>query len=996
MTGFQKAIFLSAAILGVLSASLQAQSPSKSQDQPLEQALYFYELGYLEQARELLLHAKTLEVQPAILERIDYFLTRINSTEDSLNTLIFIEDFVNAYPESELSRDLLLEAAQRFKASARNRGAIFYYDRLLKMEPDSAKRAQLYYWKAESFVAQGDTSNALQVFSELANIYRDSEWAPKALYSNGRLYLAQNLFDEATREFEILKERYPNNPTTRRVGTALGESYYQQKKYDAAATSLKQAIPYLDDEQRLKATYLIAESYNVLELYREASTYYLQYINMGKGKDVRIAHYGLGWVYHKQQIYHWAAESFAKAAKGDDELSQKALYYKAINEKLGSRYDLALKTFREFGDRFKTGIWAQRAYYEWAISTFEYGDYVTTIDLCLELLKNNQNMENPGEILSLLGEAYFANREYTRAIQVFEEAEKSVNIPDSTKVKVRFQKAWILYENNAYKQAQPLFEQLFREYPDTELGSEALFWSADCYYTLEDYGPAGALFDRFVRNYDQHRFLGAAYYSLGWSKFKMREYAAAADAFQVFKTQYEPPPIALFPYDTDTQLRLGDAYYAMGKYESALEQYEQAIGAEPGGDYALFQIANSYYRLEMSYDAVTTFRRMLRIYPFSRLREQAQYNIAYIYFLIGNYDQAVKEFATVIRKYPGTEWAARAQYNIGDAFYNAGQFQQAVQAYQQVLDKFPRSEYIIEAVNGIQYAQIAQGQADSSSAVLEDFLDRYPRSTTADRLRFRQAETLLQSGDYAGAVASFQQYIRVTNIERMIPEAYFNLADAFTQMGQLQNAIKAYDQIILNFKSSPKRESAFSNKAQLLLEQNNLEAAKQTFIELKNQNGKLLMESLVGLGRIEFEQSSYDTARTHFERALRLSPRNDDALLGLAKIDFVEGKLEETVEVFRNVAERNSAAVGAEAQYYLGRVYQRKAEYEKAIEAFLNVRVLFEVYDDWVANALVGAAECYIISGQRGNAEALLSEVIENYSYTDAAKRAEQLTTIKR
>ena len=76
--------------------------------------------------------------------------------------------------------------------------------------------------------------------------------------------------------------------------------------------------------------------------------------------------------------------------------------------------------------------------------------------------------------------------------------------------------------------------------------------------------------------------------------------------------------------------------------------------------------------------AKSTFRRLLRIYPFSRLREQAQYNVAYIYMTTGNNQQAIEEFETVINRYPGTEWAARAQYNIGDAHYNTGKYELAV------------------------------------------------------------------------------------------------------------------------------------------------------------------------------------------------------------------------------------------------------------------------------------------------------------------------------
>ena len=187
----------------------------------------------------------------------------------------------------------------------------------------------------------------------LANEHRRSEWAPKALYARGRLYIEEGQFTESAEAFELLRERYPFDPMTRRIGTALGESYYQQGRFHEAIEAFQAALPNLDDESRSKAVYLMAESYNALHEFADATRYYRQFINRARDEEEeRIAHYGLGWVYHKQEIYHWAAESFERAAFGDDELARKALYYKGANEKLANRYDLALETFRKFGRQF--------------------------------------------------------------------------------------------------------------------------------------------------------------------------------------------------------------------------------------------------------------------------------------------------------------------------------------------------------------------------------------------------------------------------------------------------------------------------------------------------------------------------------------------------------------------------------------------------------------------------------------------------------------------
>ena len=971
---------------------LFAQKFWKTANDPLERGIYFYKKGQLAQAEKLLSRVYISSENRKSKEISAYYLTLSRTQLDSLNALIWFERFVNEFPESEFSDGFLLEAAQRFKTTERHNGAIYYYDKLIGFTEDDGLKSRAQFWKAESYISKGDTTKGIAVFLELAETFPESEWAPQALYSRGRLYLAQLDYNNATSAFELLREKYPLDPITRTIGTALGESYYQQKKYVEAVDALKAIISGLDKEQRAKAAYLIAESQNVLGELKDATNYYLQFINLAKGiSDVRIAHYGLGWVYHKQRIYHWAAESFGKAAVGSDELARKALYYKAVNEKLGSRYDLALKTFNEFGKRFKTGLWVEKAYYEWAITTYEYGNYVTTINLSLELLQNNPNLEDSGKILTLLGESYFANGEYTRAIQVFDEADKTSGIPDSTKIQARFQKAWVLYQNNAYEQAQPLFEQLYKNYPKTRFGAEGLFWSADCHFTLEDFGPAGAQFEKFVAIYPSHKFVGAAYYSLGWSRFKMREYADAAEAFKSFKTKYKAPPIALFPYDTDTKLRLGDAYYALGDYEDAIAEYEEALGANPGGDYAVFQIANSFYRMEMSYEAVTNFRKLLRQYPYSPLREQSQYNVAYIFFLLGNYDQAVTEFNSLIKRYPFSPWAARSQYNIGDAHYNAGEYDKAINAYQLVLAKFPRSEYVIEAVNGIQYSQIASGRSDSSSVVLKEFLANNPRSSTADRLRFRQAEGLLQAGDYQGAINAYKDYIRVTNIKRMLPEAWFNLADAYTQIGQKEQAIEAFNEIVSEYQGSDKYESALVSKAQLELSLNLVSDAKTSFKNLELVKGDLLTEALNGLGNIYLDENKVDTAKMYYDRSLKVSQRNDAAKLGLAKITFKEGKIDDAIKVFKEVADKNIAGVGAEAQYMYGRALQALQSYEQAIQQYLRTKTLFEAYDEWVSQSLLGAAECYILVGQRGEARALLQEIIEKYEGYAAETRAQQM-----
>lgn len=991
MSALLKSSLLVAAIF-ILSTGIKSQDIQAPSSNSYQQGVDLYERGFFEEAIIKFNQFKASNKNSELSETADYQLARAHASADSAQIEYYYHLFIHKYPKSPLSVQLMKDLGNRYVAKGDYASAIEYYKKTLPIIKDQVTAAETQYWVAEAAAEKGDHHESRSYFLGVANNFPKNEWAPKALYARGRLYLTDSEYDSSSIAFELLKERYPNDPFTRKVGTALGESYYQQAKYKEAIVALNNAFFYLDDQSKAKALFLMGESYNYLDNFEEAKKAYLQYANLTKGTlEARNAHYGLGWLYHKQKIYHWAAEEFGKATSGDDEIARKALYYQAVNQKLTGQYERSYNTFAEFGKRFKKGLWVEEAMYEWSVSAFESGRYGEAIEILLDLVRNEKNLKDPGKIYIFLGEAYYANNEFTRATQAFEEAEKVSNVEPELKRQARFQKAWILYRNQAYEQAQPVFESIYAEVPKSELGAEALFWSADSYYKINHFSQAATRFAIFIKNYPKNEMIGAARYSLGWSYFLLGEYEKATAPFEAFLKEYNPPPISLFPYDTDTQLRAGDSYYALGNYNKAMEFYNKAIGAEPGGDYAMFQVANSYYRSNRTYQAVSTFRRLLRIYPFSRLREQAQYNVAYIYLNTDNYAQAIEEFQSVISKYPNTEWAARSQYNIGDSYYNAGEYEKAIAAYKKVLDDYPKSQYIIDAVNGIQYSQLSSSGSDSSSAILEEFLSDNPSSGTADRLRYRQAESVYQSGDYEGAINEFRQYLRITNSDNLVPLAYANLGDSYRQTNQIDKAMDAYQTIVDDFPADEQTPPALTILGTLYFDKGDYKTSHQYYQQLLERAPRFRQEAYVGMGNASLALKNNEVAKTEYEKALQQNPNNAGASVGLGKVAMAEGNYSEAQIKLAPIADKNTTTVGAEAQYYLGKLEQDQGNFEKAIEEYSKVRVLFEAFEDWVSKSLYSSAECHIRLGNKGDAVSILRGIQEKYPDTEAAINAQKL-----
>tara|TARA_R110000868_G_scaffold294140_1_gene554723 strand:+ start:87086 stop:90082 length:2997 start_codon:yes stop_codon:yes gene_type:complete len=973
-------------------SSVHSQDIQKASTSTYETGINLYDSGFFEEAMSQLSIFQTKNPKHELGISADYYIARSKAGADSVNMEAYYQEFILEYPGSDLSVILLKDLGHRFTDKGEYDAAIKYYNQAVNSWMGKTQAAETTYWVAEAAAEKQDYVESRYYFLKLADEYPQSQWAANALYARGRLYLTENEYDSSAIAFELLKARYPTNPITRRVGTALGESYYQQGRFEEAIEALNAQMPYLDETSKIKALFLMAEAHNYLGNYNEATKDYLQYINITKGTELEAAaHYGLGWLYNRQEIYHWAAQSFEKAITGDNELSRKATYYEAINHKLAGNYQRSMDTFHEFGDKFKSGLWVEEAYYEWSISAFEGGNYGESIETLLTLIRNQKELKKPAQIYTMLGEAYFANNEFTGATRAFEEAEKVANIDPNLRRQARFQKAWILFRNQAYEQAQPIFESVYAEAPTSELGEEALFWSADSYYQLDQFGNAARRFKLFIDNYPNNEMIGAARYSLGWSYFKTGEFDLAVGPLEDFINNYNPPPIALFPYDIDTRLRIGDAYYALGDYRNAIRFYNQAIGAEPGGDYAMFQVANSYYRSNRTFEAVSNFRRMLRIYPYSRLKEQAQYNVAYIYLNTSNYSQAIEEFQTVINRYPGTDYAARSQYNIGDAYYNAGEYSRAIDAYKKVMDNYPRSRYIIEAINGIQYAQLSSGGQDSSSVILEDFLSDNPQSSTADRLRYRQAETIFQTGDYEGAIREFRQYLRVTNSDELAPEAYSNLGESYRQLGQIDRAINAYQTIVDDYVGDSQVPSALTSLGLLYFEQGEYETSHSYFDQLLRTANRFAQEAYIGMGNASLAQNNLEIAREEYESALTVNAGNEGASVGLGKVALAEGNYSEAQTILAPIADRNTTEIGAEAQLFLGKIQQDQKNYQAAISEYAKVKILFEAFDNWVSLAMYNSAECNILLGNRGNALAILNEIIETYPGTEAAKKSQEL-----
>jgi TolA-binding protein len=258
-------------------------------------------------------------------------------------------------------------------------------------------------------------------------------------------------------------------------------------------------------------------------------------------------------------------------------------------------------------------------------------------------------------------------------------------------------------------------------------------------------------------------------------------------------------------------------------------------------------------------------------------------------------------------------------------------------------------------------------------------------------LRFRQAEFLLRTADYRGAVEAFRDYIRVTNSTRLVPEAYFNLAEAFRQLNDEPQAIAAYETILREHPRSARAESALLNLGMIQFDNGKFDVALDYFTQLEARTQRLRTEAGVGRGNSLLALGRLDEAEQAYRRVIQRGGTQEAAELGLAKVLIRKGQGTDAEAKLREISQNNSFEIGAEAMYWLGFVKQQAGNHAEALETYARVRVLFEAYDHWVAMSMVRTAEIQRIRGNTSESRAMYNSVIERYPNTEAANIARRV-----
>ncbi|MFQ6609281.1 MAG: tetratricopeptide repeat protein [Fidelibacterota bacterium] len=432
---------------------------------------------------------------------------------------------------------------------------------------------------------------------------------------------------------------------------------------------------------------------------------------------------------------------------------------------------------------------------------------------------------------------------------------------------------------------------------------------------------------------------------------------------------------------------LGDLYTSMGEYFDALVNYQKAVSLRPDDIRARFATGRILVKLQEYSDAIQALNIVLTIDPD---HPQALFEMGRIYIALEQFEDAIPYLTQALVRNPAS---AETYYHLGVANYKSNNLPKAIEALQSAINIDPEhlwAHYYLGRINeSLLKADIAKNHYEKarriSSAVpevnyylgkllyrqenykdamepLRDYIIEFPDSLNMVKLL---ADVFIREQRYTEAVDIF------TRLKEAEPDQishYYQIGFAYEQLGDLQNALYTYEELLLFDESNSDilyRLGVICNELgdfqqaalylqtaldcgnptmkmhyQLAFAYGGMHKYMQAYLSFKEAS-KLAPEDLqiqyqMGVALMQMEM--YEEAADKLLRYTQVNSKDPIANFLLAKSLFHNGNYQPAITFFNRVLRTNSDDF--RSHYYVGKCYFNLGQFEdaaKSLKKALNI-----------------------------------------------------------
>lgn len=443
--------------------------------------------------------------------------------------------------------------------------------------------------------------------------------------------------------------------------------------------------------------------------------------------------------------------------------------------------------------------------------------------------------------------------------------------------------------NGDYDTALLHYSVALQDSPDPSIRASAQWGQARIYYEQERYTETLRELQTLSAEYPQSPQAAQAYFLQGFIYYRLENYSAAADAWQMYLT--------LRPGHLDAyvnELR-GDALFGAKRFAEALDAYTAAIQAPALGDdiHLDLKSASCYTQLGQYNDALALYDGIIARASSDFIKAQATYEAGRVHQNLGQNEAALEKFLFAVENYPLSYYSYLSLVALLDAGgtvseldrglvdYFAGQYVVAIAAFDRYLASNPADNdgtaYYYRALSRRNLSFYDEALADYTT-----FIEGYPNHPRwGDAWGERAFIEWAQKGEYSKAAETLLGFVQAAPNTNLASDYLMSAARIYERDGQNDKATETWARVANEYPGT-------------------LNAANAVFL----------------MGVIYYRDGNYASALESFNRSLVLSESSareqSRALLWLGKSQEKLGNAEAALDAWRDGQNRNSGGYYSE------------------------------------------------------------------------------------
>ncbi len=912
-----------------------------------------------------------------------------------------LERFLRDSPNSPyIARAALLRAYIAFDLEDFDKAAILfgkakdiinseYQKRGSKKYPLMSNRA--VFWQGVSLAQRGKYREAKKYFQECYSQYPNGEFADDALFALGMSSEVSREYDVAIGYFRTIEKKYPfSNTVLISMLREVNDNLILRKPSSALITienanvivrhiQQKDSLGLLYKKQSYfekipeELLYLRGEAYNQSQNYEQAAAFFHGFLETFTSSYLTgYVRLGYGWALLHLNRNKEAAEVYQEIIDKESDKRNKALaglYLAITNKRMGER-EQAQKELSNLSSRSDYPYLSQ-ALLELGQIYYENGEYEKAIKALDRAEREATEALVQTRIQLLLGASYMEQKNWDKAIVPYRTAARLalksnyIFLPqrDYYLAEARLKLGIALVKNAHPSEAiSPLLAFISSSQKDWKK-DEALFWLGEAYYRANLLNNAIETYQSLLNSFPQSQKREETLYGLGWSYFRLKKFNKSSATFGQMVKEFPDSRFGLEVYT-----RQGDGYYVTKNYSKAVKAYRQAAKLSPyseEGQYSAYQLAHALYKKKSYEEAITSLFSFVRTYPKSPYAANALFLTGWIRFQQKRYKEAIDDFQFLIEAYPNSNLAQRAYFAIADSYYNLQDFENALSNYKTIVDKFPTSGLLPEAIHSMQYCYNALGKPDEALKIADQYVATNPKSPYAADFVFQKGEMFYSGKNYNDAIAEYENFIKKFPDDEKNVEALYRMGKSYLNLNDLDNAEKTYKRIIKKYSKSDYAPMAMLDLGLIKKQQADITSADSIFQIVMKKYGDNPISAQAGYERASLVLYTGDTAlalNVLKETAIKYpdTEYGEQCTYKVAMYFRNKGWLDSAITEFGKLSKSNiNANMAAEAQYRIGEIYMRQGNCKNAVNAYSTVKDNFAGIEDWFTLALLNMGECY-------------------------------------